>query len=309
MAKRITKLTSVQTQEVSLVRRGANNKRFALTKSKEIDMSFHELLKSVLETEAEGEGQLIESLKAANANEDAIQCAVANFRLQNGFRDKLSKEEFAEVTKAAGYAVDKAKTPPDKDKDKAKDKGKEPFPGAAPPFKAKSEKSHMPADMPPEMERVFKEQQTEIEALRKAHEGTLEILEKERKEKVRKEYIAKCANDYAFVPGMSAEEMGEMLQTAYETSEDFGRRLEKQWEQTNEAVSKSQLLVNQGIVPQNDGQCATAWTKMNELAKQKIQKAAGGLSEAQALNQVMKEHPELYQEYLNENPAQTGDSE
>lgn len=305
MAKRITKLTSVQTQEVSLVRRGANNKRFALTKSKEIDMSFHELLKSVLETEAEGEGQLIESLKAANANEDAIQCAIANFRLQNGFRDKLSKEEFAEVAKAAGYEMDKAKTPPDKDKDKAKDKGKQPFPGAAPPFKAKSEKS----DMSPETERIFKEQQTEIEALRKAHEGTLEILEKERKERVRKEYIEKCASNYSFVPGMSAEEMGEMLQEAYETSEDFGERLEKQWKQTNEAVSKSQLLVNQGIVPKNDGQCATAWTKMNELAKQKIQKAEGGLSEAQALDQVMKEHPELYQEYLSENPAQTGDSE
>jgi hypothetical protein len=305
VSKRITKLTSVQTQEVSLVRRGANNKRFALTKSKEIDMSFHELLKSVLETEAEGEGQLIESLKAAEADEDAIQCAVANYRLQNGFRDKLSKEAFAEVVKAAGYEMDKAKTSPDKDKDKAKDKGKEPFPGAKPPFKAKSEKS----DMSPEMERVFKEQQEELATLRKDHDDLLAKTEKENKERIRKEYIAKCANDYSFVPGMSAEEMGEMLQKAYETSDDFGKKLEKQWEQTNEAVSKSQLLVNQGIVPQNDGQCATAWTKMNELAKQKIQKAEGGLSEAQALDQVMKEHPELYQEYLSENPAQTGDSE
>ena len=47
-------LTSVQTAEVSLVRRGANNKRFALTKE-DRTMKFAELLKSVLDTEAEGE--------------------------------------------------------------------------------------------------------------------------------------------------------------------------------------------------------------------------------------------------------------
>lgn len=308
MPRRITKLTRIQTQEVSLVKRGANNKRFALTKSKESEMSFHELLKSVLETEAEGEGQLVESLKAAKASEEAIQCAIANYRLQNGFRDKLSKEEFAEVAKAAGYAMLEKKKE-EKEEEEDEEEGKKPFPGAAPPFKKKkTEKSHVPADMPPEMERIFKEQQEELESLRKAYDETRERLEKEEKERVRKEYVAKCANAYSFVPGMTADAMGEMLQKAYDVSEEFGQQLEKQWQQTNEAISKSDLLTTQGLALSNDGRCDGAWAKMQNLAKQEIQKAEGGLSEAQALNQVMKEHPELYAEYLDENPRQTGDS-
>lgn len=298
MPKQITKLSSMQIQEVSLVRRGANNKRFALTKSEESEMSFHELLKSVLETEAEGESTLVANLKAANANEEAIQCAIANYRLQNGFRDKLSKDAFAVVTKAAGYEIAKAK------KMEEEDEEKKPFPGAAPPFKKKkTEKSHVPADMPPEMARVFKAQQDEYAALRKEHDELVVKTEQERKERVRKEYIAKCAKEYSFVPGMSAEEMGDMLEKAYEASEEFGQNLEKQWAQTHAAIRKSQLMVNQGIAMTNSGG-GSAWSKIQSLAKELVQKSDVGLSEAKALDQVMKSHPELYQEYLDENPAQ-----
>jgi hypothetical protein len=303
MPRRITKLTNVQTQEVSLVRRGANNKRFALTKSKESKMHFSELLKTVLETEAEGEDKLVATLKANGADEDAIQVAVANYRLQNGFRDQLSPDEFNAVAKAAGYQ-EKAKEPPkDKDEDKADAAGKPPFPGAKPPFKAKSEKS---ADMNLEMDRVLKAQQNEIEALRKESQGLQEILKAERAERIRKEYVAKCAKEFPLVPGMTSDEMGEMLQKAYEVSDEFGQNLEKQWTQTQASLSKSQLLVNQGFVSANDGSPVQgAWGKIQELAKQRVQKADGGLSEAKALDMVLKENPDLYQEYLNENPAQT----
>jgi len=307
MSRRITKLTSVKTQEVSLVRRGANNKRFALTKSKESKMHFNELLKTVLETEAEGEDKLVATLKASGADEDAIHVAVANYRLQNGFRDQLSPDEFNAVAKAAGYqekaedkAEDKAKKLP-KDKKKAEEEEDLPFPGAKPPFKAKKD-----ADMNPETSRVLKAQQNEIEALRKESQGLQEILKAERVERIRKEYVAKCAKEFPLVPGMTSDEMGEMLQKAYEVSDEFGQNLEKQWTQTQASLSKSQLLVNQGFVSANDGSSSQgAWGKIQELAKQRVQKADGGLSEAKALDMVLKENPDLYQEYLNENPAQT----
>jgi hypothetical protein len=290
-------LTNVQTAEVSLVRRGANNKRIALTKSED-DMDFQELLKTVLATEAEGESKLIETLKAANADEDTINAAVANFRLQNGFKDKLSKDVFGEVAKAAGYEIAKAK----KGKaDDDMDDDDNPFGGKK---KKKTEKSHVPADMPAEMQAIFKAQQDEMEALRKENAETTEILKSERRERIRKEYIAKCASDYSHVPGMTADAMGEMLQKAYEVSDDFGKQLEKQWADTHEAVRKSALLVNQGVISSNDGSSG-AWSKMQSLAKELVQKTEG-LSEAKALDVVMKENPELYQEYLDENPAQVG---
>ena len=67
----INMLTNLGTKELSLVRRGANNKRFALTKSEDV-MPLEELLKSVLETPAEGEDNLVASLKSAGADEEAI---------------------------------------------------------------------------------------------------------------------------------------------------------------------------------------------------------------------------------------------
>lgn len=294
--KSINMLTNVQTAEVSLVRRGANNKRIALTKSED-DMDFQELLKTVLATEAEGEASLIKTLKAAKADEDTINAAVANFRLQNGFKDKLSKDVFGEVAKAAGFELAKAK---------AKGEGEEdeddmPFGDKK---KKKVAKSHVPADMPPEMKAIFKSQQDEMEALRKENAETAEILKAERAERVRKEYIQKCAADYTHVPGMNAEQMGEMLQKAYEVSEEFGAQLEKTWTDTHEAVKKSTMLANQGVIQTNDGSSG-AWSKMQSLAKELVQKTEG-LSEAKALDVVMKENPELYQEYLDENPAQVG---
>lgn len=160
--------------------------------------------------------------------------------------------------------------------------------------------------MNPETSRVLKAQQNEIEALRKESQGLQEILKAERVERIRKEYVAKCTKEFPLVPGMTSDEMGEMLQKAYEVSDEFGQNLEKQWTQTQASLSKSQLLVNQGFVSANDGSPAQgAWGKIQELAKQRVQKADGGLSEAKALDMVLKENPDLYQEYLNENPAQT----
>lgn len=297
--KSINMLTNVQTAEVSLVKRGANNKRIALSKSED-DMDFQELLKTVLATEAEGESKLIATLKAAKADEDTINAAVASFRLQNGFKDKLSKDVFGEVAKAAGFDIAKAKK--DKAEDEDEDEGDEnPFGGKK---KKKTEKSHVPADMPPEMQSIFKAQQDEMEALRKENAETTTLLKTERSERIRKEYVVKCADQYSHVPGMNAEEMATMLQKAYEVSDDFGKQLEKQWADTSEAVQKSAMLVNQGVVATNDGNSG-AWAKMQSLAKELVQKTEG-LSEAKALDVVMKENPELYQEYLGENPAQTG---
>jgi hypothetical protein len=215
----------------------------------------------------------------------------------------LSKELFGEVLKAAGFDVEKAKAkePMDDEEDK-------PFPGAAPPFggdkKKKVSKSHVPADMPAEMQAIFKAQQSEMEGLRKEAAETAALLQAERSQRIRKEYVEKCAEKFSHVPGMTTEEMGVMLQKAYEVSEEFGAQLEKQWTETNEAVRKSVLLRNQGVVATNDG-ASGAWSKMQSLAKELVAKTEG-LDEGHALDVVMKENPELYQEYLDENPAQSG---
>ena len=80
MPKTIRMLSALTTAELSLVKRGANARRFAVTKGMD-DMDFNEILQSVLATEAEGEKGLLQTLKSAGLDEDAMQVAVAQYRL------------------------------------------------------------------------------------------------------------------------------------------------------------------------------------------------------------------------------------
>ena len=213
-------------------------------------------------------------MKAAGKGEEAIEVAVANFRIQTGFKDKLSKDELAIVTKAAGLDVAVV----------------EPTPAPAP----KPTPAAKPVDMPVEMQKAFDDQAAELEAIKKEaadNKAELVALQKEAK---RKESVAKCATEFSHVPGMSSDEMGDMLQEAYEVSDNFGKRLEKQWGETSNAIKKSTLLQNQGVAHStHDG--SSAWGKMETLAKEYAAKDAN-LTVDSAMGKVMADHPELYQE-------------
>ena len=89
------KLTQVETYEVSLVRRGANGKKFALTKGLEMN----EVIEAVIKTEIDGEQELIEAL--GDVSDEQADIAKAAFRLQVGFQDKLSTEQLSQVAKTA----------------------------------------------------------------------------------------------------------------------------------------------------------------------------------------------------------------
>lgn len=185
----INMLTGVRTDEVSLVRRGANNRRFALTKSEDRDMKFPELLQSVLATKAEGEDELVATLKSADATDEAIEVAVAQYRFQNGFKDKLSPDTFATVAKAAGFEVSKAS-----------EEGEEEDP-EKPGFLMNGKK--MPEkktdDMPEETRKAFDEQAATLARLEKEASAKDARIEKIEKEALRKEYVTKCADEFSHV--------------------------------------------------------------------------------------------------------------
>lgn len=257
-------------------------------------MKFEELLKSVMETEAEGESVLVATLKEAGADEDAINVAVANFRLQTGFKDMMSKEEFATVAKAAGFEVAKAKKEDDEDDDEDK------FPFKS---KKKTKKSHIPEGMPVEMRKAFDDQDAALEVVQKeASDASAQVVVLQ-KAAERKEYIAKCETQYSYVPGMSIEEMGEMLMKAYGVGEDFGKQLEKSWKETSEAVKKSALLSKAGGNTTNDS--SSPMGQIEAFAKELVAKDPS-MSEEAAFVKAMEANPEQYEKYLQDNPAQRG---
>lgn len=301
MAGVINMLTSVQTAELSVVRRGANGKRFALTKSEDPGMNFSELLKNVLDTPAEGEAQLIETLKSAGADEDAINVAVANFRVQSGFKDKLSEEQFSAVAKAAGFDVEKVRDKKREDEDEEDPRRPGFFRSGK---RMPTAKSHTPADMPAETRKTFDEQNASIELLRKEAAADKAEVVSLKKEAERKEYITKCTKEYSHVPGQSAEDMGKMLQEAYDVSKGFGEQLEKQWKETSTALKASALLKAQGMT-HSPSDSSSAMGQLETIAKEFIAKDPK-MSKDIAISKALEARPDLYPEYLAENPAQTG---
>lgn len=298
--KVINMLTGVKTKELSLVRRGANNKRIALTKSEDHQMEFAKLLKSVLATEAEGEKELVATLKAAGANDEAVEVAVANFRIQSGFKDKLSKETFAEVAKAAGFEVEKAEEKkPNPFAEKAEDETEDPKkPGFF--MNGKKMPTAKSVEIPAEMQKAFDEQNATIAALKKTADESSATVVALRKEAELKGHIAKCEKEFAHVPGLSSEEMGVKLQKAYEVSEDFGKSQEKEWATVSAALKSSDLLEIQGITHSSDG--SSAMGKATTIAKE-IRKGDPKLTEDQAIAKAWEENPDLYSSYLADNPS------
>ena len=173
-----------------------------------------EILEAVMSTPAEGEDALIETLKSAGADEDAMGAAVVQFRMQKGFKDVVPDEHFAAIAKAAGYV--------------AKAEGKKPKKN---PF-AKPDEDEGDEKVKKGLETLDPEVRGTIEALFKSSKQTQDE-NKELRGVVKslvdgqeeREYISKAEKQYEHVPGTS-KEIGLVLKNAHGVSEEFGKNLE-----------------------------------------------------------------------------------
>ncbi len=84
-----TKLSDLQPGEVSLVRRGANRRPFALWKSDELEID--ETVAKILEEPAENEEQLLDAIRKAGGEDDVLLAAAAYARLRESLPVELRK--------------------------------------------------------------------------------------------------------------------------------------------------------------------------------------------------------------------------
>lgn len=91
----------IKPREVSLVKRPANKREFLLTKNDGEEMD--ELLQAVLETQADNEDAVVESLKARGLDDSAIEAAKGVMRLISAYSDKFDGDAFKEIGKAVGF--------------------------------------------------------------------------------------------------------------------------------------------------------------------------------------------------------------
>jgi hypothetical protein len=308
----ITMLSGLVTGELTLTKRGANDRRFAITKGN-VPMDA-EVLAALVSTPVEGESELIASLKSAGlTDQEKIDAAVAQLRITKGMKDLVSPEAQAAVTKAAGYPGAKAS---DKKTDKAKDKGEgegdhppkkpNPFAKSALDLSALDDASRAQVEAVMKSHESMADRTAELERVVKSATDTIAEL---KDAATTKEFVLKAAKDFSHLP-LDEGSLGLMLKTADGVGGKFADSFTTLLGRMNEMVEKSDLLTTMGNIANQSAD--SAWGKIQAMAKSMVQKSAESgeqLSNAQAIDIVLKtdEGKDLYRKYLGDNPRQRGD--
>jgi len=316
----INLLTNVKTAKVSLVRRGANKRRFALFKSEnEMDPEMQELFEAILEVEAEDEGKLEEIFKQAKLSPKAQNAVKGALRLLNAYKDEAGIGDVAgKLAGLVGYVASKKQKAKTKEEEEAERKKEE---EAAKKQKNKKKYKYpmtkalesLPEDRRDELEPIVKaldeayaEQIEKADAERKDAEERADKIEKSLKEerdtRQLQEWIAKSDTDLSHYPGANAEELGAQLKKLHDVDADLAQKEFERMKAASDAIKQSDLLKEAGG---NRAPTGSAYQKIQELTKAKIQKSAGKMTEQRAEVEIMNEHPKLYEKYLEENPAQS----
>lgn len=289
-----------------------------------------EILKAILEVEAENEGKISEVFKGLS--DKGAEAVTGALRLISAYKDELPKDVMVGLTDLAGYEVVKAKNPfltddekkkeaeakakaeaaakAKKEKDKKKDDSGFPFPMA-------KALGGMSDELREQMEPVFKAMEAarteEIakaeEDVRKANDRTEEIaktLATERDLRQTKEWIAKAETDLSHYPGKSSEELGNMLKNLHDHDPKVAEEQFESMKIASEAIKKSELFTSAGVAGGGSAIAGSAEEKIERMAQQYVAKGSDGMTIEQARVAVQDQHPELYDDYLNEHPEQTG---
>jgi hypothetical protein len=96
-------LHDLKVEEVSLVPKGANRKRFLILKALGGDAMSDDMLSRILDTHVENEWHIDEVLKAQGLSEKATNAVKGALRLLNAFRDELPNDILNTLASLAGY--------------------------------------------------------------------------------------------------------------------------------------------------------------------------------------------------------------
>ena len=120
----------------------------------------------------------------------------------------------------------------------------------------------------------------------------------ERDERLRKEFVDKAQKEMPFVPGKSPEELGLMLKSLHGMDSQIAKDIEGIFKSVSAMVEKGDLLDELGSSMTGSGMGGSAYGKLDSIAKSRVAKSDE--SYAKAFEAAMKNNPELYTAYLNE---------
>ena len=145
-----------------------------------------------------------------------------------------------------------------------------------------------------QVQALWKSQKEAVEKAQRLEKS----LAAERDERLRKEFVAKAHKEYKFVPGKSPDEIGLMLKSLHAIDSQIAKDIEGIFKSVSAMIEKGSLLDEIGSTMTGAGDSSSAYGKLDSIAKSRVSKS--GESYAKAFEFAMKNNPELYTAYLNE---------
>jgi hypothetical protein len=280
------KLSNIKTEEVSLVPKGANNKKFFLIKSADGDMvlSTEELVSRLIDSDDEAVKKICEGAPAEIAEavkvvktllqviKDNVSDPSTNQIFQNLLKELHGESQMSEEEK-------KVETP-------------EAAPEAQKPVE--EQKGDDKPAAPEEVAKAVKVEKENVE-LKKELANFKKKFEESENARITKEFIEEARGFKNL--SMTPEEFGPVLKSIKDATAEGYEKLMTVLKSADEMVGQSVLLASVG----SDNKIASngAWEKIEKLAEGMVQKSSTPMKQADAISLVLKteEGKKLYNQY------------
>tara|TARA_R110000823_G_scaffold189739_1_gene321551 strand:+ start:883 stop:1725 length:843 start_codon:yes stop_codon:yes gene_type:complete len=265
----ITLLEDLQVHEVSLVDRAANGRRFLIWKNAK-GKNVKDSIQAVADTATDKEEAILQSVEKMAMSEDAQAALITAHRLIEGYSDEITDE----MVQAFGLS----------------------------PVAVEIEEEA--AIQEPVDEPIAKAEEPEIEPVLKAANDRIaeleNVLKSERDERILKADVERVSVDFGSIPGVIADELGQVLSELRKAAPDALAVIEK----TLTRIATAQGAEASGLLGEAGKTTAVASTgsaldRIEGLVGERIVKGLDK-SRAAAFATVTRLHPELYGEYAAE---------
>lgn len=284
MEETVNTLIDLDTVEVSLVDRGANQRVFAIRKAEQMN----DIIKDIIDVPLEQETEVVEALVSKELTDDARHGLIGAMRIVQAYKDETGmRDALVALATLLDFEKPEEEETPMAQEDVEMEKSSE----------DSINMNDIPDEVRAQVENLWKANE---EAVKKAAELE-EVLKAERDERLTKEFVAKAAESYGNIPGHTADELGLMVKSLHTHDEEAAKKIEGLLKTVSQVISKSELFVEAGVTVQDQG-VKDPLNQLDSLA-QKHRSENPGVSYAKAYDTVMKsdEGRKLYTEYVQSN--------
>ena len=287
-----TDLTSLSVHEVSLVKRGANKRKFALWKSEDFEM--RDLTAAILSSPGHDDNtEVIKQMAVDGISKEGQSTIEDAMKLLSAVKEELNAGLLDKIQNALGLKA-KAEEQDEFDRGEESEGAKVLDEGKAESEFARGEESEG-TELSDE-DKLKKSDDPRIEALFKANEELQAKIKKHESEQREQEFIQKADEQYNVIPGANPHAIGILLRDVADLSPELCERVETIFKATNSFAQNSgifgehgtsQAAAGSGDINQNEFEA-----EIEKMTRHRVAKT--GESYVKAYERTLKDNQDLY---------------